>query len=79
MLGYPGIFKGALEAKAQRVNARDEAAAAWAIAGMSIEADQLVPDVLDPEVHEHIAEAVCKAARDPGSEGARPARRRARR
>jgi malic enzyme len=37
-------------------------AAAWAIAGMSIESHQLVPDVLDPDVHEHVAEAVCKAA-----------------
>jgi malate dehydrogenase (oxaloacetate-decarboxylating) len=66
VLGYPGIFKGALEAGAQRITPKMKLAAAWAIAGMSVEADQLVPDVLDPEVHEHIAEAVCKAARDSG-------------
>jgi malate dehydrogenase (oxaloacetate-decarboxylating) len=67
VLGYPGIFKGALQAGAQRVNSQMKLAAAWAIAGMSAEADQLVPDVLDPEVHDHIAEAVCKAARDSGA------------
>ncbi len=67
VLGYPGIFKGALDAGAQRVNSHMKLAAAWAIAGMSVEADQLVPDVLDPEVHDHIAEAVCKAARDSGA------------
>ena len=39
-------------------------AAAWAIAGMSIERDELIPDVLDPDVHAHVAEAVCKAARE---------------
>ena len=67
VLGYPGIFKGALQAEAQRVNSQMKLAAAWAIAGMSVEAEQLVPDVLDPEVHDHIAEAVCKAARDSGA------------
>ena len=66
VLGYPGIFKGALDAGAQRVSSRMKLAAAWAIAGMSVEADQLVPDVLDPDVHQHVAEAVCKAARDEG-------------
>ncbi len=66
VLGYPGIFKGALDARAQRVSGEMKIAAAWAIAGMSIERDQLVPDVLDPDVHEHVAEAVCKAATDGG-------------
>jgi malate dehydrogenase (oxaloacetate-decarboxylating) len=62
VLGYPGIFKGALDAKAPRVTPEMKLAAAWAIAGMSIERDALIPDVLDPEVHEHIARAVCEAA-----------------
>jgi malate dehydrogenase (oxaloacetate-decarboxylating) len=62
VLGYPGIFKGALRAGAQRISTEMKLAAAWAIAGMSIESHQLVPDVLDPDVHEHVAEAVCKAA-----------------
>jgi malate dehydrogenase (oxaloacetate-decarboxylating) len=68
VLGYPGIFKGALDAGAQRVDTTMKLAAAWAIAGMSIEREQLVPDVLDPEVHEHVAEAVRKAASDAARE-----------
>jgi malate dehydrogenase (oxaloacetate-decarboxylating) len=63
VLGYPGIFKGALDARAQRVSRDMKIAAAWAIAGMSIERDELIPDVLDPDVHAHVAEAVCKAAK----------------
>jgi malate dehydrogenase (oxaloacetate-decarboxylating) len=66
VLGYPGIFKGALQAGATRVNRQMKLAAAWAIAGLSIESEQLVPDALDPKVHDHVAEAVCKAARDSG-------------
>jgi malate dehydrogenase (oxaloacetate-decarboxylating) len=75
VLGYPGIFKGALRAGADCVNSRMKLAAAWAIAGVSIEAHQLVPDVLDPDVHEHVATAVCRAAIDSGAgrEGAAPA------
>src|SRR4051794_36888241 len=64
VLGYPGIFKGALDARAPRVSREMKLAAAWAIAGMSIERDELIPDVLDPKVHEHVAEAVRKAATD---------------
>ena len=74
VLAYPGIFKGALRARADCVNSQMKLAAAWAIAGLSIESDQLVPDVLDPDVHEHVATAVCRAAIDSGAgrEGAAP-------
>jgi malate dehydrogenase (oxaloacetate-decarboxylating) len=67
VLGYPGIFKGALRARADCVNTQMKLAAAWAIAGLSVESEQLVPDVLDPDVHEHIATAVCRAAIDSGA------------
>ncbi|MEA2448108.1 MAG: hypothetical protein QOG63_40 [Thermoleophilaceae bacterium] len=67
VLGYPGIFKGALRSGAGRVTREMKLAAAWAIAGLSIESHQLVPDALDPDVHEHVAEAVCKAAIDCGA------------
>jgi malate dehydrogenase (oxaloacetate-decarboxylating) len=67
VLGYPGIFKGALRARADCVNSTMKLAAAWAIAGLSIESHQLVPDVLDPDVHEHVATAVCRAAIDSGA------------
>jgi malate dehydrogenase (oxaloacetate-decarboxylating) len=74
VLGYPGIFKGALLSGAKTVSREMKLAAAWAIAGLSIESDRLVPDVLDPAVHDHVAEAVCKAAIDTGvgEEGAAP-------
>ena len=74
VLGYPGIFKGALRACANCVDTQMKLAAAWAIAGLSIESDQLVPDVLDPDVHEHVATAVCRAAiaSGAGREGAGP-------
>src|SRR4051812_11169149 len=67
VLGYPGIFKGALRACASSVNTPMKLAAAWAIAGLSIESHQPVPDVLDPDVHEHVATAVCRAAIDSGA------------
>ncbi len=51
VLGYPGIFRGALLAGAQEINLPMKLAAAEAIAGLAAEAEDLVPDVLDPHVH----------------------------
>src|SRR3954454_21869480 len=65
VLGYPGIFRGALMAGAQTINLEMKRAAAWAIAGLTVESE-LVPDVLDPEVHEEVARAVAEAARESG-------------
>src|SRR3954452_20817771 len=71
VLGYPGIFHGALLAEAREINLEMKRAAAWALAGLTVESE-LVPDVLDPEVHAKVAEAVRRAAIDSGaSEGAR--------
>jgi malate dehydrogenase (oxaloacetate-decarboxylating) len=61
VLGYPGIFRGAIEAGAQEITSQMKLAAAWAIAGLTV-ASELVPDVLDRAVHEHVAEAVRRAA-----------------
>jgi malate dehydrogenase (oxaloacetate-decarboxylating) len=61
VLGYPGIFRGALDAGARRITTKMKLAAAWAIAGLTVQSE-LVPDVLDPGVHEHVAEAVRQAA-----------------
>ena len=66
VLGYPGIFRGALDAGARRITTRMKLAAAWAIAGLTV-ASELVPDVLDRAVHDHVAEAVCRAAQDEAS------------
>ena len=66
VLGYPGMFRGALQAGANAMTTDMKRAAAWAIAGLTVEADQLVPDVLDPEVHRCVAAAVRQAAIDSG-------------
>jgi malate dehydrogenase (oxaloacetate-decarboxylating) len=65
VLGYPGIFRGALLAGATEINLDMKRAAAWALAGLTVEAE-LVPQVLDRGVHETVAEAVKQAAIDSG-------------
>lgn len=57
VLGYPGIFRGALLAGARRITTDMKLAAAWALAGLTIESE-LVPDPLDRRVHDAVAEAV---------------------
>ena len=69
VLGYPGIFRGALLAGAEDINLEMKLAAARAIADLA-EQSELVPDALDPTVHEHVADAVKQAAEDSGA--ARP-------
>jgi malate dehydrogenase (oxaloacetate-decarboxylating) len=65
VLGYPGIFHGALRAGATAINLEMKRAAAWALAGLTVESE-LVPEVLDPEVHAKVTEAVRQAAIDSG-------------
>ncbi len=71
VLGYPGIFRGALAAGATEISTGMKLAAARAIAGLTAESE-LVPDALDPAVHAEVAAAVTEAARDEGL--ARPER-----
>jgi malate dehydrogenase (oxaloacetate-decarboxylating) len=61
VLGYPGIFRGALDAGAHSITSAMKLAAAHAIAEKTEQSD-LVPDVLDRGVHEHVAAAVRAAA-----------------
>jgi malate dehydrogenase (oxaloacetate-decarboxylating) len=61
VLGYPGIFRGALLAGARRINLPMKLAAANVIASLTAESE-LVPDALDPDVHERVAGAVGGAA-----------------
>ena len=61
VLGYPGIFRGALLAGAGKINLKMRLAAAEALASLATDED-LVPEVLDPDVHKQVAEAVCNAA-----------------
>ncbi len=65
VLGYPGIFRGALLAGASAINLEMKRAAAWTLAGLTVESE-LVPSVLDREVHEAVAQAVKQAALDSG-------------
>ncbi|HEY3774048.1 MAG TPA: NAD(P)-dependent oxidoreductase [Solirubrobacteraceae bacterium] len=65
VLGYPGIFRGALDAHAKGINLEMKRAAAWALAGLTVESE-LVPDVLERSVHESVAEAVRLAAIESG-------------
>jgi malate dehydrogenase (oxaloacetate-decarboxylating) len=65
VLGYPGIFRGALLAGATEINVEMKRAAAWALAGLTVEAE-LVPDVLERRVHEAVADAVREAAVESG-------------
>ncbi|MEI8299298.1 MAG: malic enzyme-like NAD(P)-binding protein [Pseudomonadota bacterium] len=57
VLGFPGLFKGALDARATSITDQMLMAAAHSIAELAPEED-LVPDPLDPAVHAAVAEAV---------------------
>lgn len=69
VVGYPGIFRGALQAGAKEINVEMKLAATYAIADLAGD-DQLVPDALQQRVHDAVSEAVRKAAERSGA--ARP-------
>jgi malate dehydrogenase (oxaloacetate-decarboxylating) len=67
-LAFPGVFKGALEARATKINNEMKIAAANAIAScVEPTADNILPNTLDKEVAERVAEAVKKAAIETGA------------
>ncbi|MEU7998345.1 NADP-dependent malic enzyme [Micromonospora sp. NPDC049060] len=69
VLAFPGVFRGALDAKATRITEGMKVAAADAIAGVvaeSLTAEAIVPSPLDPRVAPAVAEAVAEAARRDG-------------
>lgn len=64
VLAFPGIFKGALKARASTISTEMKLAAAYAIAN-SLEtptADEVIPSALDTSLAEVVAQAVEKAA-----------------
>src|ERR671932_220714 len=65
VLGYPGIFRGALLSGASRINAQMKLAAAQVLASLAT-GSELVPDALDPDVHLQVADAVREAAIESG-------------
>ena len=65
LLGYPGIWRGALDAKASKINYEMYKAASLAIASATSEGE-LVPNPLEPKVHLAVTHAVAKAAVESG-------------
>ena len=65
LLGFPGLFKGAMEAGSERIDNAMKIAAAEAIAGRAAEGE-LLPDALDRELHQAVAQAVARAAGKDG-------------
>ncbi|RPI52114.1 MAG: NAD-dependent malic enzyme [Acidobacteria bacterium] len=66
VLCFPGIFRGALDARASCINEEMKVAAAHAIAGIitpdELHAEYIVPSVFDKRVTEAVARAVNEAA-----------------
>ena len=69
-LGFPGIFRGALDVRASVINEEMKLAAAHALAGLipedELRADRIVTEVMDDRVVPAIAAAVADAARKTG-------------
>lgn len=67
---FPGIFRGAMDVRAKKINDQMKLAAAYAIAGLvadeELREDFVVPDAFDPRVAPAVAAAVAKAAIDTG-------------
>jgi malate dehydrogenase (oxaloacetate-decarboxylating) len=66
VLGYPGIFRGALLSGAKQINPEMKIAAAEVLAALTPEGE-LVPYALDPTVHEQVSDAVRAAAIQSGA------------
>jgi malate dehydrogenase (oxaloacetate-decarboxylating) len=70
LLAFPGIFRGALDVRAARINERMKLAAAYAIAGIipddHLSEDYIIPSVFDRRVVRAVARAVAQAARETG-------------
>lgn len=66
VLAFPGIFRGALDAKATEINEEMKVAAAYAIAGAiddnDITAENIIPKAFDLKVQKRVADAVREAA-----------------
>lgn len=66
VLAFPGIFRGALDARASDINDEMKFAAAYALAGMvkdaELSCDNILPQAFDEGVGETVAKAVREAA-----------------
>lgn len=70
VLAFPGVFRGALDVRATKINREMEIAAAYAIAGYipdeEITYTNIIPTALDRGVARAVASAVAFAARESG-------------
>jgi malate dehydrogenase (oxaloacetate-decarboxylating) len=70
VLAFPGIFRGALDARASEITEEMKLAAARAIAGAisknELEPDYVIPSVFDRRIAPSVAAAVARAARESG-------------
>jgi malate dehydrogenase (oxaloacetate-decarboxylating) len=68
VLAFPGIFRGALDARATKITDEMKIAAAHAIADYTLrpQRDRILPNILDKEVTKAVAKAVADAAEKCG-------------
>lgn len=66
VLGFPGIFRGALDSKAKEINEEMKVAAAHALASIipenELNQNNIIPSVFDKRVVETVSKAVSEAA-----------------
>jgi len=67
-LAFPGVFRGALDVRARKINTKMQIAAAQALAGMVQNhiAEKILPNTIDGGVMQVVAKAVASAARESG-------------
>lgn len=70
VVAFPGIFRGALDARAKDINDEMNIAAAYTIANMvkdeELNEDHIIPSALDKSIASEVAKTVEKAARESG-------------
>lgn len=70
VLAFPGVFRGAFDVRASRINKEMKLAAAYALAGLiareDLSPERIIPEAFDPRVGKAVAEAVSRAAIESG-------------
>ena len=70
VLAFPGIFRGALDARASEINEEMKVATSYALANLipdsELNAENIIPSALDKSVAKAVAEAVIDAAKKTG-------------
>jgi malate dehydrogenase (oxaloacetate-decarboxylating) len=70
VLAFPGIFRGALDARATDINDEMKLAAAKTLSALAadneLKSDYIIPSVFDPRIKEFVSKAVFDAARKTG-------------